>query len=172
MKKWGTPTSRDWKDGGGLGDVPTNGLLGRQVVREWSTPSVADTTGGHRSRSGTRSDELLLNGQVTKWPTPTTQDSRSSGSMYPKTATHQPGVTLTDAAVRGGRSMSSRRDQTTPTNGANTSSDGRVLNPRFVEALMGFPKDWTACDSSETQSSPNKPLTPSECSLDDSENGE
>lgn len=35
----------------------------------------------------------------TSWPTPTTQDSASSGSAnYPKTATHTPGLTLTDAA--------------------------------------------------------------------------
>jgi hypothetical protein len=30
----------------------------------WQTPSVADTTGGHLSRGGSRSDELLLRGQA------------------------------------------------------------------------------------------------------------
>lgn len=31
------------------------------------------------------------------------------------------------------------------------------LNPLFVEALMGFPVGWTACEPLETPSSPNKP---------------
>ena len=39
-----------------------------------------------------------------------------------------------------------------------TKTDGRRgaatvdLNPAFVEALMGFPADWTDCDCSETPS--------------------
>ena len=38
----------------------------------------------------------------TPTPTPTTADARSSGSAgYAKTSTHTPGVTLTDATVRG-----------------------------------------------------------------------
>jgi hypothetical protein len=39
----------------------------RNLSREaslWATPSVADVTGGHKHRSGDRSDELLLNGQA------------------------------------------------------------------------------------------------------------
>jgi len=42
---WGTPTSRDQKDGSSAeANVPTNGLLGRQVIREWQTPQTP--TGG------------------------------------------------------------------------------------------------------------------------------
>lgn len=37
---WGTPTTRDHKDGASEGTVPTNGLLGRQV---WGTPSSVVT---------------------------------------------------------------------------------------------------------------------------------
>lgn len=33
-KQWGTPTSRDWKDGSNVSMVPENGLLGRQVVND------------------------------------------------------------------------------------------------------------------------------------------
>jgi hypothetical protein len=31
MASWATPTTRDHKDGGSVGTVPVNGLLGRQV---------------------------------------------------------------------------------------------------------------------------------------------
>jgi hypothetical protein len=34
----------------------------------------------------------------TGWPSPTTQDSQSSGSRQPRTVTHHPGTTLTEAA--------------------------------------------------------------------------
>ena len=33
---WGTPTSRDWKDGSSADTAPTNGLLGRQVIQEFA----------------------------------------------------------------------------------------------------------------------------------------
>jgi hypothetical protein len=64
---WATPTTRDWKDGACAdANVPTNGLLGRQVLR-------------------------------------------------------------------------------TPQGGAPSSSAGLVLNPRFVEMMMGLPPGWTDC---------------------------
>lgn len=38
---FGTPTTRDWKDVGDMTNVPTNGLLGRQVLeRPWPTPTA------------------------------------------------------------------------------------------------------------------------------------
>jgi len=39
-RHWGTPTTRDWKDGSSAdADCETNGLLGRQVIRNWPTPT-------------------------------------------------------------------------------------------------------------------------------------
>lgn len=64
------------------------------------TPSVADGTGGHATRSGTRSGELLLPGVAKAvhegafLTTPTSQDSVSSGGSKPSN------TTLTDAVVR------------------------------------------------------------------------
>ena len=42
---WGTPTARDWKDTGDMTNVPTNGLLGRQVLQfpeRTPTPTAGD----------------------------------------------------------------------------------------------------------------------------------
>ncbi len=51
---WGTPTSRDWKDGSSAdADCPTNGLLGRQVIRNWPT-------GGPDCLSSRRDPEILV----------------------------------------------------------------------------------------------------------------
>lgn len=52
--------------------------------------------------------------------------------------------------------------------GGSSGSSSAVLNPSFVEALMGFPPSWTvptACARSETPSSPRKPLERSSSSL-------
>jgi hypothetical protein len=39
VKEWATPTTRDWKDGDcRAANVETNGLLGRQTVREPGAP--------------------------------------------------------------------------------------------------------------------------------------
>lgn len=48
VKLWGTPTSRDWKDGSSVENVPENGLLGRQVVndaKQFPTPQARDWKG-------------------------------------------------------------------------------------------------------------------------------
>lgn len=92
------------------------------TVRLLPTPSVADGTGGHATRSGARSDELLLPGVAQAaagklLPTPTTMDSRASGGSTPAN------VTLTDATVRTnlGTTANPRHGDRTPP----PSTDGR-----------------------------------------------
>ena len=142
----------------------------QRVATHWPTPTTRDEKGpGPTHTKGGRD----LATDATHWPTPTAMDSKSSGASYPKTAMHNPGVTLTDAALR-----IHRPDLTTPQDGQPTSSDGqgsirplrvpssRVLSASFVEALMGWPLGWslmgyysdsTDSGSSETASSPTKP---------------
>ena len=127
--------------------APLTGVTGSSLSRgeyptpsgtEWATPSAASATGGQRSRSGKLRGELLLGGQAigaTSWPTPTSSDSKSSGS---KGYNGNEFMTLTDATVRDGR-----QDPTTCTHGGECKP---TLNPRFVEWLMGFPVGWTDLD--------------------------
>lgn len=61
---WATPRATDGEKGGpnqafGAGGVP----LAAQAA-QWSTPSVADVTGGRMARSGPRNNEPLMNGQA------------------------------------------------------------------------------------------------------------
>ena len=102
------------------------------------------------------------------WPTTTTTTTTET--------------TLTDAAARGLWATTTTRDGKdgacsdaqvptsallgrqvlrTPWAGESTSHAGRVLNPRFCEALMGWPIEWSACACAETESFPIKPRTPS-----------
>jgi len=86
------------------------------------------------------------------WPTPTAQDAASFGAAaYSTESGRHPGTTLTDATVR----TASRRAPP-------RSPDGMVLNPRFVEAMMGFPDGHTACAYLGTPSSPSKRRSPGE----------
>lgn len=117
--------------------------------RLWQTPSVADTTGGHATRGGARSGELLLAGQARQWPTPTAAEGqRHSDPMRDRAG---PSLTLIEVG-----SLFGPPDQTTPTggDGCSPSTPGlrRVLNPRFAEALMGLPRDWMSCERSVTES--------------------
>jgi hypothetical protein len=54
VKRWPTPTARDWKDGSAQSckNVPVNGLLGR-AVHQFPTPMSAPTTAAsHNQFSG------------------------------------------------------------------------------------------------------------------------
>jgi len=100
------------------------------TVKLWQTPTNADTLGGHLSRSGDRSQELLLKGQVRHWASPVARDYRAPhpndrNGCLPVQATGLP----TEL----------------------TAGNGRVsLNPLFVEWLMGWPRGWTDCGSRVT----------------------
>lgn len=148
--KHGRPTSGPSRGGPSFG-------LEDQAALLWATPTVADTQGGRMSRSGARSDELLLKGQAAQWATPTSRDWKDT--------TPQPD--------REGRSETNSQlglqVLATATDGPDGSppADRPRLNPAFVEALMGFPPGWTVptvSALSATGACPHKSSTPSESS--------
>lgn len=50
---------------------------------EWPTPTVADIEGGRKTRSGARSDEMLLNGLMGQWRSPTAGEKRGGAYSDP-----------------------------------------------------------------------------------------
>lgn len=124
VAQWGTPTTRDFKDGACQdADVKENGLLGRQVTH-WQTPKVA--TGDYCYSNGNHDKPVLnLEGQVKNWVTPMATDGLK-----------------TSAGKRKECDLSHQVQQTTM---AGASGSGKaVLSPPFVEALMGWPIGMTA----------------------------
>lgn len=97
------------------------------------------------------------------WPTAVKQDGASSGRGTTTTGIMHPGTTLTDAMrdflvkIQRDLDPDSRHLQTTKRDGA-TTEDQAVLSPLFVEALMGYPSEWTVCEHSGTPSSPPSSL--------------
>lgn len=60
--------------------ISGNGSIGSPSA--WQTPAVADGTGGHLTRSGKRSGELMLPGQAlaAAWPSPKSSNSTGPGT--------------------------------------------------------------------------------------------
>lgn len=79
--------------------------------KERATPSgflipALRATARRTSDSVSTSSEFAPTG----WPTTTSKDSASSGASYPKTPTHNPGLTLTDAANLAGWPTTGAKD--------------------------------------------------------------
>ena len=92
-------------------------------------PAPTDADEAATTRTAAQVDGVPINALLGRvaWqllPTPTAQDAASSGSAgYQKTATHSPGVTLTDATVRGLGAMPK------PSSDGNTPSDATPPTP-------------------------------------------
>ena len=113
----------------------------QETARRWRTPECGG--GSSLNGSGTKRNPLLAQ-QANLWATPRAQERQQKNS-------------------RGAHEALSRQVLTTETDGGSGSS-GAVLNPYFVEALMGLPPSWTVpigFDVSGTQSCQPKPSTPS-----------
>lgn len=141
---WGTPTSRDYKDRACRdADVPTNGLLARQVCRtslpesQWGTPTARDADKWHNRAPG-HSRQVNLSGQASHY-----------SLLDPETSTAG-----------------------SPSSPSGPTSRRLRLNPRFVAWLMGLPPDWLEvaridCEPQETGSSQPAPPSLLECSTND-----
>lgn len=144
---WPTPNT---PTGGNLMATPkhTGGIDLEGAAELWQTPSVADVMGGHMNRSGYRSGEMLLKGQVqAMFPTPAARDYRSetggaatmnhfnrpAGASLPAMIEHS---FLPDQPTANDGQPSSESDPTSP----------RRLNPKFVEWLQGLPEGWISAD--------------------------
>jgi DNA (cytosine-5)-methyltransferase 1 len=179
VQTWPTPTTQRQVElatgapGDGFQDMlrlakraTPNTMLGEA----WPTPTTTDAKSSARhgymitgQQGTTLLDAVRLWPREFRWPTPRARDGagwdtkpRKGGTgvdleyvarLWP---THT-GDQLPEQVLK--MAPPSPPDPTTPTDGEPTSSDTRVLNPRFVEALMGFPLGWTDCALSETPSS-------------------
>lgn len=116
----------------------------------WPTPT-AMPYGYQQSltRDGKGPARESLQTRAAKWPTPTAHDGRRPALDTTSTQ----GANLS-------RDAATHLAQTMPTAGPG----GMVLNPLFVEALMGFPLGWTDFAPLETPSSPPVHPPHSDCS--------
>lgn len=137
--------------------------IGGNASSYWPTP-VASTydsnQGGQEGRVGKIRYSLRAMAKMGMWPTPTATLGSHAGLITP--AKGREGGTLVEATPtardwKDGACANStaptnyllgRQAPRTNVDGKGTSKDGMVLNPRFVEAMQGFPPGWTDCDFS------------------------
>jgi hypothetical protein len=150
-----TPTARDWKDGTAksCANVPVNSLLGR-AVHMLPTPLSSNTKATHM-RSGGRPPRSYL-------PTPT---ASTYGTQTNPGADPRPSL---ETLARNGMMPTPtvcgnyNRAGSSPTSGDGLATvAGGALNPTWVEWLMGWPLEWTACAPSETGKSRKRRRSPS-----------
>jgi hypothetical protein len=100
----------------------------------WPTPQSYSRGKSSNSAPGLTPLDIRARGMY-RWATPNASDAAHGGGKRKTGTTTQ--------------AIASHRDR-------KQSTDGLVLNPQFVEALMGFPDGWTALDASEMPLSQRK----------------
>jgi hypothetical protein len=161
-----TPTS---VSGGGERSAERAGTGNLQfLAREGLLPTPTATPygsnqGGEAGREGqlnrpslqTMASQGLL-------PTPTEADSRATRNATARRSpgsNHHTGQTLIDVLLPTPISRDHKSGQASAATHAKncrplSEQIGGLLNPQFVEAIMGFPAGWTDCDASAMPSSP------------------
>jgi len=134
---WGTPTSRDWKDGAcQTANVPENGLLGRMAAN-WTTPSAGDGQRGGRITEAMTGTSLTQQVESV-WSTPRASDGEkggpnqsfgAGGTPLPAQAQNWP----TPRAKEDGEYQYSRGDKTKP-----------------VPTLSGAAQNWSTPSVADT----------------------
>jgi len=119
------------------------------AIRLWSTPNVPNggrtlspETVANRGNTAKGKRQVGLGDEVKNWSTPTQGDWK--GEDIPG---RNDSPSLPDQVMR---------------RAGDDGSPRVVLNPGFVEALMGFPPGWTVCEPLETPWFLPRPQKPSD----------
>jgi len=156
---WALPTSRDAKDGAcETADVPTNGLLGRQVCRSSlpapETPSLGEPSSPPAPTSPLPAGEIRrllgrFSRALRRHSADTTRRSsgveKSSSESGRRTTTEDPGPsTMSQAMKRLGLKDEDCSSLTSLWLALRAKFWRPRLSPKFVEMLQGLPENWTS----------------------------
>ena len=138
---WPTPRAEDTETTGAHRGVPDTLP---SAANMWPTPDAGVRTGFNRSASDGAANRPLLAEAANMWPTPTRgMDDKTTHRMRDG---HQ--NSLKAAAVSAFPPFLQGETSTTDGEPSSPSTRGsrRLLNPDFVEWLMGWPIGWSALD--------------------------
>ena len=133
VREWAAPQARDHFPAHTYAYIAAKKAQGHGMrnlndeAAMWDSPGVATTQGSRLTRSGDRSDELLLNGQALA----------VAGIFHPPSSPDHP-------TIAAGSTCS------TDSPNSNQPSVKRKLNPIFVEALMRWPTGLSGFERQET----------------------
>jgi hypothetical protein len=127
---WPTPTAQDYgsNQGGGAGRVGEKRPSLNTIARMWPTPKASEATRGASPAEARRKSPSLSSIAVGLWSTPNARDHKDRHS--PK-----------------------RHGQHSPSIAVQVSETGHpgYLNPRFIEAIMGYSTGWSELTDWATQ---------------------
>jgi len=132
VKMWPTPQSRDYK--GVDRQKVDRGKPLNEVAAHWRTPTASEDKRGVPTEIGTKAGEHSLARQASLWATPRSHEV--GNYQYSRGDKSKPVATLTGQVL-------SRPALPSSIDGKPSSTSRRVLNPLFVEWLMGWPPGWT-----------------------------
>lgn len=174
-QQWATPQARDFENPGSLDRIAAQRAKGHgcrnlnDEAAHWQTPA----TDSFRSRGSDRKDEMGLDQQARRWPTPVAAPeapNKNSNTVNGPTSLGEAATVFADTwptptardpkgqdlpSHEGGRSLPMAAGSFSPPApatdaGQKYSGKRRVLNPLFVEWLMGWPIGWTDSAPVET----------------------
>lgn len=125
------------------GDTRTGKAL-KAEAHNWPTPHGMANVDASGKRAGGGGEFAKV---ATRWPSPVAADGRSGKAGEATLAKNS--RPLREMALLFILSLQGRK---TTKRGRDSSASTRVLNPRFVEHLMGLPLAWTDCERSATES--------------------
>ena len=127
---WATPTAQDAKQNG-MRTKSRHVMLVSQAIREdWATPTARDWRSCSASQEAMERNSRPLSGQVgAMFPTPKASDGRSKG---------------TGGGTDRGLDAMARAGQLDAESNNTPGRPRGLLNPDWVEQLMGAPAGWTA----------------------------
>jgi len=139
------------------------GMALSRAVLFWPTPTASDANSAgsadYSTESGRHTGTTLTDAIRKLWATPTAQITNEAEDV---TAWHARRDRVKATGINGNgmgepltiQARSFRPAPATSTGGPNGSPPALVLNPQFVEALMGYPVGWTVSTGSEPLETP------------------
>lgn len=111
-----------------------------QVRAQWPTPRSSPNENRNTKPAPSHgvTHGKTLAGEAASWPTPTSRDWKDGNCENADVPTN--------GLLGRADGRSSLPVLRMPTGGANSSSSGRKLNPRFVEMLMNWPLHWSKAE--------------------------
>ncbi len=148
---WPTPCATS-EERGATKSTARAGETMKGAMQGWAAPTAHDGLSVGSQPRARQGGESLRTQVERQWATPTSADAATTGSLGYDTTGRNEGTTLTDGmALHHGLQPREIRGR---------GSDGLVLNPAFVEALMGLPVGWTLVQGEPASDALATPLCP------------
>ena len=136
---WPTPTSQNAKHAAPTEWEKENRPTHLHVMARWSTP-VAQDGANNGGPSQFNRNSLMLNAQVMLWPTPTASDTRN------RNPSKTPVLVGRVLKHQGPNGISQMRTSQVAKLYEEKETVANLLNPEWVEVLMGYPPGWTSIE--------------------------